>query len=313
MNRFRIIIGAALATTLALSATAAQPTWSAADLKTLRGLWIGDLGPPPPDPSNRVADTAEAAALGGMLFADQRLSANGQVSCASCHQPDHSFTDALPTGHGVGVGTRRTMPIAPAVYSPWQFWDGRADSLWSQALGPIENPVEHGFTRLEVARVLAAHYQGAYEGLFGPLPDMTDRERFPPRAAPNGAPEAKAAWARMSPDDQVRINRVYANFGKAIAAFERTLTVRSSRFDDYLGGLLGAPGPHARLSSDEMAGLSLFIGKGQCSNCHNGPLLSNHGFANTGVPARSDLPTDPGRASHSCGEIAQKPAPSVAE
>jgi len=188
------------------------------------------------------------------------------------------------------------MPIAPAVYSPWQFWDGRADSLWSQALGPIENPVEHGFTRLEVARVLASHYRGAYEGLFGPLPDLTDRDRFPPRAAPNGAPEAKAAWARMAPDDQVRINRVYANFGKAIAAFERTLKVGPSRFDDYLGGLFGAPGPHARLSSDELAGLSLFIGKGQCSTCHNGPLLSNHGFANTGIPARSDLPADPGRA-----------------
>lgn len=296
MKPFRIVIGAALATSLALGATAAQPTWSAADLKTLHGLWIGELGPPPPDPSNRVADNAAAAALGGMLFSDKRLSANGQVSCASCHRPDQAFTDALPTGHGVGVGNRRTMPIAPAVYSPWQFWDGRADSLWSQALGPVENPVEHGFTRLEVARRLAAQYRDAYESLFGPLPDMTDHGRFPLRAAPVGAADARAAWAGMTADDQVSVNRVYANFGKAIAAFERTLKVRPGRFDDYLARVFAALGPQARLSSDELAGLRLFIGKGQCATCHNGPLLSNNGFANTGVPARSDLPTDPGRA-----------------
>ncbi len=288
-------MGATLATALALVA-AAEPTWSAADLKTLRGLWIGALGPPPPDPSNKVADNAAAADLGRALFSDTRLSANGQVSCASCHQPDRAFTDALPTGHGVGTGNRRTMPIAPAVYSPWQFWDGRADSLWSQALGPMENPAEHGFTRTQVARVLAAHYSDAYERLFGPLPDMADRDRFPLRAALGGDPEARAAWARMAPADQVVVNRVYANFGKAVAAYERTLKVRPSRFDDYLAGVFGAPGPHARLSPDEAAGLRLFIGKGQCANCHNGALLSNHGFANTGVPARPDLPRDLGRA-----------------
>ncbi len=285
----------ALATALALVA-AAEPTWSAADLTTLRGLWIGALGPPPSDLSNKVADNAAAASLGRALFSDTRLSANGQVSCASCHQPDRAFTDALPTGHGVGTGNRRTMPIASAVYSPWQFWDGRADSLWSQALGPVENPAEHGFTRTEVARVLAAHYRNAYERLFGPLPDMADRDRFPLRAAPGRDPAAKAAWAGMTDADRFLINRVYANFGKAVAAYERTLKVRPSQFDDYLAGVFGAPGPHVRLSSDEVAGLRLFIGKGQCATCHNGPLLSNHGFANTGVPARPDLPRDLGRA-----------------
>lgn len=288
-------MGATLATALALVA-AAEPTWSAADLKTLRGLWIGALKPPPPDPSNKVADNAKAADLGRALFSDTGLSANGQVSCASCHQPGHAFTDALPTGHGVGTGNRRTMPIAPAVYSPWQFWDGRADSLWAQALGPVENPAEHGFSRTEVARVLAARYSDAYERLFGPLPDLADRNRFPLRAAPGGDPAAKAAWEGMSDADQILINRVYANFGKAVAAYERTLKIRPSRFDAYLAGVFGAPDPHARLSPDELAGLRLFIGKGQCANCHNGPLLSNHGFANTGVPAHPDLPRDLGRA-----------------
>jgi cytochrome c peroxidase len=100
----------------------------------------------------------------------------------------------------------------------------------------------------------------------------------------------------MAPADQAAIDRLYANFGKAVAAYERTLEVRPGKFDDYLAGVFGAPGRHARLSPDEEAGLRLFIGKGQCANCHNGPLFTNGGFANTGVPARANAPADLGRA-----------------
>jgi cytochrome c peroxidase len=99
----------------------------------------------------------------------------------------------------------------------------------------------------------------------------------------------------MSTEDQTAVNRAYVNFGKSIAAFERTLTVQPTRFDAYVAGVLGK-GPYVSLSSDEIAGLRLFMGKGQCANCHNGPMLSNHGFANTGVPARPDLPADVGRS-----------------
>nr|WP_255500821.1 cytochrome c peroxidase [Caulobacter sp. 17J80-11] len=254
------------------------------------------MGAPPADPSNRVADDPAAARLGEALFSDARLSANGKVSCASCHQPDRAFTDARPTGRGIGAGARRTMPVAPAAYSPWQFWDGRADSLWAQALGPVENPVEHGFTRTEVARVVAAHYRGPYESLFGPMPDLSDRRRFPLRASPVGDAAARAAWARMTPADQAAVDRVFADFGKAVAAYERTLKVRPGRFDDYLAGVFGAPGRHASLSPDEAAGLRLFIGKARCATCHNGPLLTNNGFANTGVPARPGAAPDHGRA-----------------
>ncbi len=296
MRRRGIVLGAALSAFLTLGAAAPPPAWTAEDLRTLRSLWIRDLGPPPADPSNKVADTPLAADLGRALFSDTRLSANDQVSCASCHRPDRAFTDDLPVGQGVGTGNRRTMPIAAAVYSPWQFWDGRADSLWSQALGPVENPVEHGFTRLEVARVIATHYRAPYERLFGPLPDMTDRKRFPLRAAPGGDKAAAAAWAGMTIADQDLVNGVYANFGKAVAAFERTLKVRPSRFDEYLAGVFGAPGRRATLSPDEVAGLRLFIGRAQCSTCHNGPLFTNNGFANTGVPVRPSNPGDLGRA-----------------
>ncbi|CAN5313451.1 hypothetical protein BH10PSE2_BH10PSE2_20470 [soil metagenome] len=188
------------------------------------------------------------------------------------------------------------MPIAPAAYSTWQFWDGRADSLWAQALGPIENPAEHGFTRLQVVRLLSEHYRRPYEATFGLLPDVSDLERFPVKASPVGDTEARAAWNGMSPADQTLINQVFARFGKSLAAYERTLRLGPTRFDDYVAAISGTAPGRARFSRDEVAGLQLFIGKARCVLCHNGPLLTNQGFANTGVAARAGLPQDLGRS-----------------
>ena len=81
-----------------------------------------------------------AAALGATLFFDQRLSRNGKVACATCHKIDRQFQDDLPHAAGLGTTNRRTMPLAGVAWSPWFFWDGRRDSLWSQALTPLENP-----------------------------------------------------------------------------------------------------------------------------------------------------------------------------
>jgi cytochrome c peroxidase len=284
----------ALASALAVGVPSIKGDWSTDELQILRSLTIESLGPPPPDPTNRVADSKPAAELGRALFFDTQLSSNGRVSCASCHRPAHGFTDSVATGRGVGSGTRRTMPIAQAVYSPWQFWDGRADSLWAQALGPVENPLEHNLTRTQVAHLLATKYRRPYEALFGPLPDLSDRHRFPRRASPNGDRKARAAWLRMSPGDKLAIDRIFASFGKTIAAFERTLPTRPTRFDIHVAGLTGA-GPDSPFTPSETAGLKLFIGKANCVSCHNGPMLSNGGFANTGVPARAGLPYDAGR------------------
>lgn len=279
-----------------VSPSLAVPTWSADELAMLRMLSPGAALAPPADPSNRVADDPQAAALGRSLFFDAGLSDNGKVSCASCHQPERGFTDGLPVGRGLSDGARRTMPVASAVHSPWQFWDGRADSLWAQALGPVENPVEHGFTRTQVAHALAAQYRGPYERLFPALPASHDLQRIPQRASPVGDAQARAAWGRMAAADQRAVNLAFANFGKAIAAYERTLTVQPGRFDRYVAGLFARPGGSAgALSTDERAGLRLFIGKGQCANCHNGPLFSNGGFANTGVPPRPGHAPDRGR------------------
>jgi cytochrome c peroxidase len=76
-----------------------------------------------------VADDPRAAELGHLLFFDEALSANGEVSCASCHMPERGFQDDLPVGERIGHTDRRTMPLAGVAYARWLFWDGRRDSL----------------------------------------------------------------------------------------------------------------------------------------------------------------------------------------
>jgi cytochrome c peroxidase len=290
--------GAALALLIAGvacgAASSASRRWSPEEVETIRSLWIGELEPLAPDPSNRFGDDAAAVRLGHALFFDTRLSSIGEVSCATCHQPGRQFQDGVPVASGVGVGTRRTMPIAGTARSPWYFWDGRKDSQWAQALGPLENPVEHGATRAQLAHVVADHYRADYERIFGPLPDLS---RVPRSAGPVPDSTARAAWEAMRPEDREAVTRVYADLGKAIAAYERRLEPGASRFDRYAERLVeDGRAPAGVLSPDEEAGLKLFIGKASCTQCHNGPLLTDDHFHTTGVPAVASLPEDPGRA-----------------
>ncbi|KWR82941.1 cytochrome-c peroxidase [Cupriavidus sp. IDO] len=269
-------------------------SWSKEERAVLSSMSLNKLPAPPRDPSNAVADKPEAVALGKRLFADARLSSNGAVSCASCHAPDRQFQDSLPVGRGVGVGKRRTMPVAATAYSPFLFWDGRKDSQWSQALGPLEDSVEHGGNRVQFARVVRTHYQREYESLFGALPNLQD---LPADASPLGSADEKRAWSRLTNAQRDAVNRVFANLGKAIAAYERTVTYGASRFDQYVEAvLIGERAGPQLLSTQEVNGLRLFIGKAQCATCHNGPLLTDQAFHNTGVPPREPARPDRGRA-----------------
>ncbi|HKO16313.1 MAG TPA: cytochrome c peroxidase [Gemmatimonadaceae bacterium] len=281
--------------TVTTGSPAGAPRWSAAERKMMHSLSLAGLEPLPHDASNRYADDARAAALGRALFFDTRLSGNGQVSCATCHVPGRGFQDGTPLGHGVGTTGRRTMPIAGTAHSPWLFWDGRADSQWEQALGPLESAVEHGGTRAQYAHVVAEHYRGDYQSVFGALPPLAE---IPRRAGPVADSAARDAWERIPPSRRDDISRVYANIGKAIAAYERRITYAPSRFDRYVDAEL-AGRPHTPADSftpDEAAGLRLFMGKGSCVNCHNGALLTDNHFHNTGVPASTMGPAaDSGR------------------
>ncbi len=296
------VLAAGLAVFLFLQNRSDEPSaWNDTEIAILRSLSLASLPALPPDPSNAVADNPEAAEFGKQLFFDSRLSANSGISCATCHQPIRHFTDGLPLGQAIGRSMRNTRSIVGTAYSPWQYWDGRRDSQWAQALSPLEDPHEHGTNRIQLLRVIEADasYRGTYTGLFGPLPDLADKNRFADIAASVSSQEWTAAWSSMTAQDRTSVNVAFANIGKAIAAFERTLLPGASKFDKYVAA--AASGDTALqevlFSNDEVQGLRLFIGEAQCTRCHNGPLLSNNEFHNTGVLSAAGEAPDKGRAS----------------
>lgn len=289
------LIIASSATLLVLSAYAVFPRgeeWTAEQIEELGTMSLSTLALPP-DTTSHVADNPAAATLGRALFFDVRLSSNGRVSCATCHDPGQDFQDGKPLGTGVGMTNRRTMPIAGAAHSPFLFWDGRKDSLWAQALGPLESPVEHGGTRAQYAQVVAQYYRADYEQIFGTLPDL---KNLPPVAGPVDDPLARQAWDRLTEAQRDTVTRIFVNIGKAIAAYERQIEPGRSRFDNYADTLVatGRP-PRGVLTAAEIAGLQLFMGKANCTRCHNGPLLTNNDFHNTGVVHRQIASPDTGR------------------
>lgn len=196
-------------------------------------------GAPPPDPTDEVADDPRAAAFGKSLFFDESLSPAG-VSCASCHDPKKDLSDDRALGVGIATGTRKTPRIALAAFSPYQFWDGRADSLAWQAKGPLENPAEMGSSRARVAERVAAEYAATYREIF-PAHALADSEQ------------------------------VFADVGKSIEAYERTFRVKPNALDAY------AAGDFSALTLPQKQGLSVFAGAG-CMQCHWGPRLTDDAF-----------------------------------
>ncbi len=277
-----IVLLLALAGAGAIHMNAPPPApWSDDELKAIQSLSLSALPPLPSDPSNAVANNPVAQRFGHRLFFDARLSANGAVSCATCHQPSMRFADDLPRAVGLAIGTFNSMSLVGTAYSPWYFWNGRQDSLWAQATSPLESAIEQGVSRAQAARLIAGDptYLAAYQALFGPLPPL-----------PGEAPETG--------QEEAAVTEAFVNIAKAIAAYERLLLPGETRFDRYAASLGQdeASAPDAQLSHPETEGLRLFIGKAQCINCHNGPLFTNHEFHNTGVlPAIGALP-DKGRA-----------------
>lgn len=275
-----------------------QHTWTAGEKAILSSLWLGSLGPLPVDPSNRYSDNPKAAALGRKFFFEDKFSGNQKVSCATCHRQDYFFTDNLPLSHGMDTTPRRSMPLIGVAYNSWFFWDGRADSLWAQALGPIENVLEHGISRTMSAFIIGRYYRQEYEEIFGKLPEFME-DSFPQHARPAlDDPEALKAWVLMTPEQRAEVNKVYVNMGKAIAAFVRTIMPQPAPFDRYVEQILAEKTKTSRmaLTDDEARGLRLFIGKAKCTNCHNGPLFTNSDFHNLGLPPKNPGNPDRGRA-----------------
>ncbi|SMF29936.1 cytochrome-c peroxidase [Pseudogulbenkiania subflava] len=213
---------------------------------TLLGL------PPVPAPSANPQTPAKIA-LGKTLFNDKRLSGDGSISCASCHQAEKAFADGRPLAKGIGgrIGSRNTPSLLNAAYLTSQFWDGRRASLEEQAKDPLVNPREHGLTdHDQVLRIIQANtrYPGDFRRAFGIRPS------------------------------HLTIDHV----AQALAAFVRTLVAGNSPFDRYLYA-----GQGEALSESARRGLALFRGRAQCATCHVvGPeyaLFTDNGFHRLGV------------------------------
>ncbi len=249
------------------------------DAELARVMRMGPLPDLPADPTNAVADDEQAAGFGQELFFDTRFSRGGETSCATCHEPSRWFTDGRSLAEGEGRDQRHAPSLLNIAYQRWFFWDGRADTLWAQALHPFEQPAEFDTTRLDALRVLQADAKllKQYEEIFGPLPDLS------------------LEWDDLEVDRKAAITRAFSNLGKAIAAYERLLVTGPSEVDRFIASLLKDEATDA-MSPPARRGLKLFVGEAGCHRCHSGPLLSDGEFHNIGIPALDhDLPLDSGR------------------
>jgi cytochrome c peroxidase len=196
--------------------------------------------------------TPAVVALGEQLFFDSRLSGDGAVACASCHDPARAFTDGRPTSVGIRgkVGQRNSPTVLNALYYKTQFWDGRADTLEHQAALPITNPFEMGAasTRDAVSRIAGnSDYQTKFTQAFG-------------RA--------------VNEQDMLR----------AIASYERTLVSFDSPFDHFIAG------DQKAISASAKRGWQLFNTKARCNLCHAASdkqrdvtVFTDNDFHNIGV------------------------------
>jgi cytochrome c peroxidase len=240
----------------------------------------------PKSRGNLHADDVNAATLGFKMFFDARFSHGPEaINCAACHQPDRAFVDRKTVSVGMSAVLRNAPTLLnSARFTSWHFWDGRADSLWSQPLITMETPEEMNFTRLEAAHLIYKVYRPRYEKSFGPLPELSNLKRFPAIGKP-GDP----AFDSMKPEDQEAINRVYANMGKSFEAYVRRASAGKSKVDRYLLG------EQVSLSQEARKGMAVFS-KARCLNCHSGPLYSDEKFHDIGVPQWPGTALDPGRS-----------------
>lgn len=287
------------------------PALSPQEQDTLQSLTLARL-PNVQDVSNRILHEPIAIELGKQLFFDPRLSRNGKVSCATCHQPDKAFSDGKPVAEALSAGTRNTPSLLGVAHNDWFFWDGRKDSLWAQALEPLENPAEHGLTRSSVTRLLlqTPDYRQQFTALFGAQPDTQWLQNLPMEASPNGTLPQLQAWKQLDSSQRQQIDQTFANAGKAIAAYVSTLEPAPNLLDTAADFL----------PPDVVRGARLFMGKAQCILCHSGPLLTNQAFQNIGS---GQTGKDSGRAAvldkirtdrfNCLGEYSDAPADTCAE
>lgn len=238
----------------------------------------------PTDKSNKYSQKSKAKAFGKRLFFEKKLSKNGKIACASCHQKAKNWTDGRTVAQGLKQGTKNTPSLWNISFNRWFFWDGRADSPWAQALQPMENPAEMGSSRLAILHTIRQDetlhqlYQTTFDSN---LDELKDTVRFPSFGSPAIADTLSNPWLGMIKEDQQLINQHFVNIGKAIAAFEETILSSATTFDEFVYPPSWMTHEERETYPEEaIAGLKLFIGKAGCVNCHSGALFTNFEFHN---------------------------------
>src|SRR5262245_29921981 len=191
--------------------------------------------------------TPERVRLGRWLFYDKRISADGTIACATCHRPEYAFSEPTPVSTGIRgqKGGRKAPSFVNQAWPvvPYFFWDGRAQSLEDQALGPMANPIEMGNTHVAILQTLTANgYAPYFRQVFGTYAITNER------------------------------------MAKAVADYERTRLSGNSPWDRWKRG-----GDERAVAAEAKEGDALFFGKAECNQCHLGQNFTDSAFHNLGV------------------------------
>jgi cytochrome c peroxidase len=226
-----------------------------------------------PAPSDNPQNT-EKIALGRKLFFDTRLSLDGTVSCATCHDPKKAFCDQRSKSVGIkGQLSERNAPsILNAAFLKTAMFDAHLATLELQAIVPIQEPVEMGHNMKNLIKQLRQipEYQAAAQAIFGRDFD---------------------AWVLT----------------RSLGAFERSLLSLNAPFDQYMAGNKKA------MSKDQLAGWRIFSDKLYCTQCHPAPYFTTYEAANNGLYASYEGQTDQGRfrIHHDSSDIGKFKIPSL--
>ena len=251
MKQWIYALAATAALGLGIQAAQAEYVYKAGD-PSLSEFILGDV----PYPADNAPNAARVE-LGQRLFFDPRMSGDGNMSCATCHNPALGWSDGQATARGVksSVLGRASPTVFNTGYNTIQMWDGRKKSLEDQAMGPMQANVE---MNMDIAKLF--QWIGGNEGY-------------------------KALFAKAYPGEPIN----ETTLSKAIASFERTVVSKNSPFDRWVQGDASA------LSAQQIEGFKVFTGKGNCVACHSGANFTDNGFHNLGLASWGMSEPDMGR------------------
>jgi len=257
MNKKIMVLVTAASLSLGMSATNAMEEDNYVFEPGHPSLQNWRLPMPPPYPAGNKPNDARFN-LGKKLFFDPRLSGDGNMSCATCHNPSMGWSDGQKTAKGVKskVLDRASPTIINTAYNSLQMWDGRKKSLEDQAMGPMEATVEMNMDT---------------EKLFKWL---------------RGNSGYKALFEKAYPGDGINAD----SLSKAMATYERQAAISNdSPFDRWVGGDAEA------MTKSQVRGFKLFVGKAKCDVCHSAPNFVDNGFHNLGLASWGEKKPDMGR------------------